>query len=66
MKARDFIQPGENVIVIFTQGSDFDLGDGNTGSTGEWLIDPNRPVDRVIIYHRKDDTNTLYNEASTY
>ena len=62
MKARDFIKPGENVIVIFTHGIHFDLRDGNTGSTGQWNIDPNRPVDRVIIYHRNDEmnTNTLY------
>ncbi len=50
MKARDFIKPGENVIVIFTHGLHFDLGDDNTGSTGEWDIDPNRLVNRVIIY----------------
>ena len=62
MKARDFIKPDENVIVIFTHGLHFDLGDDNTGSTGEWDIDPNRSVDRVIIYLRNDErhTNTLY------
>lgn len=63
MKARDFIKPGENVIVIFTHGSHFDPnGDDNTGSTGEWDINPNRSVDRVIIYLRNDEnnTNTLY------
>jgi hypothetical protein len=62
MKARDFIKPGENVIVIFTQGCNFALSEGNTGSTGEWPIDPNRIVDRVIIYHRNNEmsTNTLY------
>ena len=63
MKARDFIKPSENVIVIFTHGIDFILNkDDNTGSTGEWDIDPNRSVDRVIIYLRNDErhTNTLY------
>ena len=62
MKARDFIKPGENVIVILTRGSDFSLPDGKTGSTGKWKIDPNRSVDRVIIYLRNDEinTNTLY------
>ena len=62
MKARDFIKPDENVIVIFTKGVHFALNDDNTGSTGEWDIDPNRSVDRVIIYHRNDESNinTLY------
>ena len=62
MKARDLIKPDENVIVIFTHGLHFDLRDDKTGSTGEWDIDPNRSVDRVIIYHRNDEmhTNILY------
>jgi hypothetical protein len=62
MKARDFIEAGENVIVIFTHGLHFKFGDDNTGSTGEWVIDPNRSVNRVIIYLRNDEkhTNTLY------
>ena len=62
MKARDFIKPGENVIVIYTHGKHFELKDDNTGSTGYWTIDPNRLVNRVIIYHRDDatNTNTLY------
>lgn len=60
MKARDFIKPGESVIAIFTHGMHFELYNGNTGITGEWKIDPNRPIDRVIIYHRKENTNTLY------
>ena len=62
MKARDFIKPGESVIVIFTHGMHFDFYDDKTGSTGQWKIDPNRRVDRVIIYDRNDEmnTNTLY------
>lgn len=62
MKARDFIKPGETVIVIYTHGKHFELKDDNTGSTGHWTIDPNRLVNRVIIYHRDDGTktNTLY------
>lgn len=61
MKARDFIEPGENVIVISTHGMHFNFGGDKTGSTGEWIIDPNRSVDRVIIYRRNEDnTKTLY------
>lgn len=63
MKARDLIKPGENVLVILTHGIHFILNDDeNTGSTGEWKIDPNRLVNRVIIYLRNDEkhTNTLY------
>lgn len=59
MKARDFIKSGESVLVIFTNGTDLTFQqDGNTGLTGEWDINPNRLIDRVIIYQRNDETNT--------
>lgn len=57
MKARDFIKPGENVVVVFTHGTRFVLYDDNTGSTGQWTVDPNREIDRVILYHRDDEKN---------
>jgi hypothetical protein len=62
VKARDFIKPSESVVVVFTHGLHFVLGDDNTGQTGQWAIDPSRAVDRVILYHRDDEknTNTLY------
>lgn len=62
MKAHDLIKPGENVMVIFTHGNHFKLHDDNTGSTGNWTIDPIRLVDRVIIYlrNKKINTNTVY------
>jgi len=65
MKARDFIKPGENIIVIFTEGILLEFGDDNTGLTGDWTIDPNHSIDRVIIYWRIHESgypprNTLY------
>jgi hypothetical protein len=62
MKARDFIKSGENTMVIFTNGILLEFGDNNTGLTGDWNIDINRRVDRVIIYERKEqtETNRLY------
>jgi hypothetical protein len=57
MKARDFIKPGESLVIIFTHGSNLVFHQNNTGLTGEWAIDPNRRVDRVIIYHRDPEKN---------
>lgn len=59
-KARDFIKPGENILVVFTEGMHFELSDGNTGVTGEWDVKPDRArsVDRVLVYHRNNETNT--------
>ncbi len=59
-KARDFIKPGENILVVFTEGMHFELSDGNTGVTGEWPVDPSHAgsVDRVLVYHRNNETNS--------
>ncbi len=63
-KARDFIKPDENILVVFTEGMHFELSDGNTGVTGEWDVKPDRArsVDRVLVYHRNTQTatNDLY------
>lgn len=58
MKARDFIKPGETAMVIFTRGGRFEVNADHTGSTGNWVIDPNRKIDRVIVYHRNETANT--------
>lgn len=62
MKAHNFINSGESVMVIFTHGDHFELYDDNTGSTGNWTINSRHLVDRVIVYLRNKDinTNTVY------
>jgi hypothetical protein len=62
MKARNFVKVDEKVIAVFTRGIDFIINSDNTGSTGKWKINPNRLIDRVIIYHHdsKNDVNLLY------
>lgn len=61
MKARDFIKPSEEILVLMTDGTLLEFGEDNTALTGDWVISPYRPTDRVIIYRRNNDyTNTLY------
>ncbi|MHC5916104.1 MAG: HNH endonuclease [Nostoc sp.] len=61
MKARDFIKPGEEILVLMTGGALLEFGEDNTALTGDWVINPYRSTDRVIIYRRNNDTtNTLY------
>ena len=54
MKACDFIQAGEHVIVIFTLGGRLEINKDHSGSTGNWTIDPHRKIDRAIIYYRDE------------
>jgi hypothetical protein len=60
MKARDFIKPGENIMVIFTNGTLLEFSDDNSVLTGDWKINPSHSIDRVIIYVHDDEKNTLY------
>ncbi|RRR71574.1 MAG: HNH endonuclease [Candidatus Viridilinea halotolerans] len=54
MKARDFIQDGECVIVVFTTGHKLEINKDHSGFTGNWPIDPHNKIDRVIIYYRNE------------
>ncbi len=56
MKARDFIQDGESVVVIFTRGDRLEINEDHSGSTGNWSINPHRKVHRVVIYRRDELT----------
>jgi hypothetical protein len=65
MKARDFIKDDEKIMVIYTENILLELGDDNTGLTGDWWINPSHSIDRVIIYcpvyqDRYTWVNTLY------
>lgn len=57
MKARDFVQAGEQMMVIFTRGGRFELRSDHTGSTGNWVIDTKRHIDRGMVYHRDGSSN---------
>jgi hypothetical protein len=63
MQARQFLRPGEQLLILFTRGPllSIDWSD-QTGQTGNWVINTQRHIDRVIIYHRDDETqqNTIY------
>jgi hypothetical protein len=48
----DLLVPGESALAVFTHGRHFDLNPDGTGSSGNWVIDPERHVDRFIVYSR--------------
>ena len=50
MNARNFLDPGEKIIVFYTEGELLEFPDDNTALTGDWGIDPSHSIDRVIIY----------------
>ena len=62
MHARHFLEPDETGLVIFTHGPNFIRYDEARGTSGEWQVNPNRTVDRVIIYVRDEPaaTNKIY------
>lgn len=61
MHARDFLEPNEQALVLFTEGPHFERRADATGTTGKWDISGRRDVDRVIIYLREPSgINKLY------
>jgi hypothetical protein len=63
MQARHFLRPGEQLLILFTRGPLLTINWADqTGQTGNWVINANRHIDRVVIYHRDDATgqNTIY------
>lgn len=62
MKAIDFIQPGESALVIFNKGKHFLINADKTGHSGYWVLNPDRRIDKVIIYVRNQQVkvNQVY------
>lgn len=50
--ARELLKSGEFAIVIFTDRRDFKRNRDGSGQTGNWVIDPKRTFEKVIIYRR--------------
>lgn len=57
-EASELLGLGETALVLFTRGQHFSLGEGGSGSTGKWVLDPDREVDRVVIYNRQSAETT--------
>jgi hypothetical protein len=62
MKATDFLKPGETAIVVFTDGLNLTIEQDGTGTSGNWIMNPSRRPDRIIIYHRHTADKRVANE----
>lgn len=62
MKAIDFVQPGEIALVIFNKGKHFLINADKTGQSGYWVLNPDRHIDKVIVYVRNQQVrvNQVY------
>lgn len=58
MKAIDLVADGETAIVILTSGKHFEVNQEGFGSTGKWVIDPTRRIDKVIVFRRDEEHKT--------
>jgi hypothetical protein len=53
----ELLEPGQSALCIFTRGMNFHVGQDGHGTTGHWVIDPNHPVDFVMLYLRQEGAN---------
>jgi hypothetical protein len=54
----ELLRPGESALAVFTDGRNFRLHGDGTGTSGSWVIDPARKVDRFIVYYREGSAGT--------
>ena len=47
--ANELLQPGETGLFVHTDGRHLTLNADGSGSTGRWVINPSRRVDRVVV-----------------
>jgi hypothetical protein len=47
--AQELLQPGETGLFVYTDGRHFTVNADGSGSTGFWVINPTRQVDRVVV-----------------
>ena len=51
--ASQLLRPGEVGLVLFTEGANLTINPDGSGSTGDWVVDPRRRVDWIIMYRRE-------------
>ncbi|MHB9008965.1 MAG: hypothetical protein ACYDC1_18805 [Limisphaerales bacterium] len=47
--AEELLEPGETGLFLFTGGQLLTLGPDGSGSSGNWKLDPNRTIQRVVV-----------------
>lgn len=50
--ATDLVAPGETALFLYTDGRFFHVAADNTAESGNWVLDPERPVDWVCVLRR--------------
>lgn len=58
--ATSLLKRGENAVVVFTHGKYLSLKRDGSGSTGNWVINKNRRIKKVVIYERTKTGNEIY------
>src|SRR6187455_2921174 len=51
-RAVDLLEPNESALAVFTRGDHLEMYSDGSGSSGNWVIKPNRQLDKFIIYYR--------------
>jgi len=57
----EILDPGFPTVAVFTKGAFLEIRDNQTGYTGNWVIDPDRCLKKVLIYLREESGSALLN-----
>ncbi|NIT13533.1 MAG: hypothetical protein GWN14_25100 [candidate division Zixibacteria bacterium] len=58
----ELLQENETALAVFTRGAYLEIRENNTGFSGNWVIDPDKEVDRLIIYKRNETIEPFVND----
>jgi transposase-like protein len=58
----DVLNPKETAIVLFTRGMYLEIRDNKTGSSGNWVVDPDKEIEKIVIYRRDENTTIQRND----
>jgi hypothetical protein len=53
--ASNLLAPGETAVALFTRGAHLTFARNGPGASGNWVLNPARDFDRVILYLRRPE-----------
>jgi hypothetical protein len=58
----EVVPKNQSAIVLFTRGLNLEFRENATGYSGNWVLDPEKHFDKVVIYLRKENAPEAVNE----
>ena len=58
----EVINRSQSAIAVFTRGMHLEIRSNNTGYSGNWVVDPDKEIDKIVLYKRDENVTPPVNE----